>query len=68
MNEENERYLDSLKTQAAEKELEYWNLKVETAKIDKELREKMVKYFIENMGEILKMGFNLSTDLKIKEE
>lgn len=63
----NEERLERLRIEAAEKELEYWNLKVDIAKIDKELHKKTVKYFEDNLDAIVKIGLGIS-DSKGKEE
>ncbi len=63
----NEERLERLRIEAAEKELEYWNLKVDIAKMNKELHKKTVKYFEDNLDTIIKIELG-TFDSKDKEE
>ncbi len=67
MNEEIEKQLGNLKLEAAEKELEYWSLKVDVARMEKEVHEKMVKYLDNNLDKLMKIGFGVS-DFNLREE
>lgn len=62
-----EKSVEEMQRIAAEFEIKYWELKIESARIDKEIHEKMAKYFEENLDKLVKMGLGIN-NIKVYEE
>ena len=62
-----EKSVEEMQRIAAEFEIKYWELKIESSRIDKEIHEKMAKYFEENLDKLVKMGLGIN-NIKVYEE